>query len=98
MQETVKQKMNQMKLFGMQQAYHNLIENNQQQNLTNDDFINLLIHAEWEEKENRKITSYLKAAHLGYRASVEDIDSQANRNLDKTNVLRLTDCSFIKRK
>ena len=53
MQETVKQKMNQMKLFGMQQAYHNLIESNQQQNLTNDDFINLLIQAEWEEKENR---------------------------------------------
>jgi len=98
MQETVKQKMNQMKLFGMQQAYHNLIENNQQQNLTNDEFINLLIQAEWEEKENRKITRYLKAAHFRYQASVEEIDFQANRNLDKTNVLRLTDCSFIKRK
>ncbi len=54
MQEIVKQKMNQMKLFGMQQAYHNLLENNQHLSLTNDDFINLLIQTEWEEKEKER--------------------------------------------
>jgi DNA replication protein DnaC len=98
MQETIKQKMNQMKLFGMHQAYHSLLEANQHHSLTNDEFTNLLVQAEWEERENRKINRHLKSARFRYQASFEEIDFTHNRNLDKTFILRLADCSFIKRK
>jgi len=98
MQEIIKQKMNQMKLYGMQQAYHTLLDRNQHHTLTNDEIVNLLIQAEWEERENRKINRFLKGAHFRYQASIEEIDFTKNRNMDKTFLLRLADCSFIKRR
>ncbi len=49
-------------------------------------------------KGKRKINRNLKAARFCYQTSVEEIDFQASRSLDKTTVLRLADCSFIKRK
>jgi len=98
MQEIIKQKMSQMKLYGMQQTYHTLLEGNQHHSLTNDEFINLLIQAEWDERENRKVNRYLKVAHFRYQASIEEIDFTKSRNLDKTFLLRLSDCSFIKRR
>jgi DNA replication protein DnaC len=98
MQEIIKQKMSQMKLYGMQQAYHTLLDQNQHHSLTNDEIVNLLIQAEWEERENRKVNRFLKGAHFRYHASIEEIDFTKNRNLDKTILLRLADCSFIKRK
>jgi DNA replication protein DnaC len=98
MQEIIKQKMSQMKLYGMQQAYHTLLEGNQHHSLTNDEIVNLLIQAEWEERENRKINRFLKGARFRYQASVEEIDFTKNRNMDKTFILRLADCSFIKRR
>lgn len=98
MQETVKQKMSQMKLYGMQQAYLSALDKNHYHTLTNDEFIDLLIQAEWDERENRKVNRYLRSARFRYQASIEEVDFTNNRNLDKTTFLRLADCSFIKRK
>lgn len=98
MQEFIKQKMTQMKLYGMLQSYGTVLEKNQHQSLTNDELLNLLVQAEWEERENRKINRYLKSARFRYQASIEEIDFTKSRNLDKTALLRLADGSFIKRK
>jgi DNA replication protein DnaC len=98
MQETIKQKLNQLKLYGMYHTYINLLEKNQCHTVTNDELLNLLVQSEWEERENRKISRYLKNAQFRYPASIEEIDFIKNRNLDKNNMLRLSDCSFIKRK
>jgi DNA replication protein DnaC len=88
--------MNQMKLYGMQHAFRSLSDTNQHQNMTIDELVDLLIQAEWEERENRKVNRYLRSARFRYQASIEEIDFTANRNLDKTSILRLADCSFIK--
>ena len=39
----------------------------------------------------------MKQARFRYQASVEEIDFQATRNLNKNKLLRLADCSFIER-
>lgn len=98
MQETVKQKMSQMKLYGMQQAYLSVLDKNHHHTLTNDEFIDLLIQAEWDDRENRRINRYIRGARFRYQSSIEEVDLTNNRNLDKTTFLRLADCSFIKRK
>lgn len=98
MQEIVKQKMSQMKLYGMQQAYLSVLDKSHHHTLTNDEFIDLLIQAEWNDRENRRVNRYLRSARFRYQASIEEIDFSSNRNLDKTALLRLADCSFIKRK
>jgi DNA replication protein DnaC len=98
MQEVLKNKMIQMKLYGMQQAYQTLLESGKHQVLTNDEVISLLIQTEWEERQARKVDRFLLNAHFRYQASLDEVDFNSNRNLDKTQIMRLADSSFIKRK
>ena len=89
------EQMNLMKFYGMATAYQSIIQG--KQTFTNDELISMLIQAEWEDREARKIRRHLKAARFRYHAAVEEITYQPDRILDKTLMTRLTDCSFIKR-
>jgi DNA replication protein DnaC len=89
------EQMNLMKFYGMATAYQSVIQG--KQTFTNDELVSMLIQAEWEDREARKIRRHLKAARFRYHAAVEEITYQPDRNLDKTLMTRLTDCSFIKR-
>ena len=89
------EQMNLMKFYGMATAYQSVIQG--KQSFTNDELVSMLIQAEWEDREARKIRRHLKAARFRYHAAVEEITYQPDRNLDKTLMTRLTDCSFIKR-
>jgi DNA replication protein DnaC len=98
MNEVSIEKMNRLKLYGMQRVFQTILETRQHQTLTNDELVSMLIQAEWEDRENRKIKRLLRAARFRYQASIESIDFQANRNLDKNQLLRLAECSFIEKK
>src|SRR5690606_23775540 len=97
MQEVIKQKMNQMKLHGMLGAYQTLLLNAGKETLTTEEVISLLVQTEWEERENRKVNRHLRNARFRYQASVQELDFNRNRQLDKTLILRLAEGSFIKR-
>ncbi|WP_245576607.1 IS21-like element helper ATPase IstB [Flexithrix dorotheae] len=90
--------MSQLKFYGMLQSYQTLLETNQHHSLNNDEIVSMLIQAEWEDRQNRKINRYIKTAQFRYKANIEDIDFTANRALDKTQLLRLADGSFIQKK
>lgn len=90
------EQMNHMKFYGMSAAYQAIIQG--KQSFTNDELVSTLIQAEWEDRETRKINRHLKAARFRYHAAIEEISFNADRNLDKNMMVRLTDCSFIKRK
>lgn len=96
--ETILNKMTSMKLYGMSESLQTLIQTGNHQSLTNDEFLNLLIQAEWEDREHRKIKRLVRNAHFRYQASIEQINFHHQRNLDKTLMMRLADCSFIDRK
>lgn len=91
-------KMKEMRLFGMLRAFENLHHHTAQQNLTADEMVALLVEAEWTDRLNRKTGRYLKTARFRYQATFEEIDYNAQRNLDKNQILRLSDCSYIDRK
>ncbi|MFC2126643.1 IS21-like element helper ATPase IstB [Bacteroidota bacterium] len=95
MNEVTMQKMTQMKLYGFHRAFQTLLETNKHHSLTNDEVISLLVQAEWEDRQNRKIKRLLRMARFRYQACVEEIDFTSKRNLDKTQLIRLADCSFI---
>ena len=80
MQEVIKQKMSQMKLYGMHQAYQTLLESTQQHLLTNDEVVSQLVQSEWEERETRKSDRNLKNARFRYQASIPELDFTKNRN------------------
>jgi len=89
------EQLNLMKFYGMASAYQAAIQG--KQSFTNDELVSMLIQAEWEDRESRKIQRHLKAARFRYHACVEEISYFGGRNLDKTMMTRLTDCSFMKR-
>lgn len=87
-----------MKLHGMLRSYQSMLSANHHHSLTHDEVLNTLIQSEWEERENKKITRNLQLAKFRYSASIEELNFTAARGLDKTQVLRLADTSFIEKK
>lgn len=98
MNEITLNKMSQLKLYGMYQTMDMLLNTKGIDKLSNDEFINMLVQAEWEDRENRKITRHIKAARFRQQATIEQVDFTAQRNLDKNRFLRYADCSFIQKK
>ncbi len=98
MNSTVVNKMSQLKLHGMLHTYQVMLDNLQHHDLTHDELINTLIQSEWEDRENKKINRHLRLAKFRYEASIEEINFTTNRGLDKTQMLRLADGSFIQKK
>ena len=88
-------KLQTLRLHGMAEAFRNLLETGKNMKLTLDEAISYLVDSEWDEKHNRRLARLVAAAKFRYNASLEDIDYSLNRKLDKNQVLRLTDCTWV---
>jgi DNA replication protein DnaC len=97
MNEATLEQMGKLRLFGMQHSFKGILESKSCQQFTIDQLLSTLIQAEWEEHENRKIDRLIKNAKFRYHASLEEIDYQHPRNLDKNQMLRFVDCNYLKR-
>jgi DNA replication protein DnaC len=95
--EATVEKMQQMRLNGMVNAFRATMETNFANNFTPDELIAYLVDAEWEERYNRKLANLLKNANFRYKSSFEQIDCTKQRNLDKNLLLRLASCAWIKK-
>lgn len=92
------EKMSQMRLLGMHQAYKASIEVDQsQQQFTNDELVQHLVESEWDDRRHRAVQRGLKNANFRYNASIEQLDYTGERGLDKNIVQRLATCDFIKK-
>ena len=90
-------KMSEMRLHGMVTAFRNLLETGKNMDLTTDELVSYLIDSEWDDKHNRRLHRLTRAAKFRYQAAVEDIDYTLDRTLDKNQILRLSDCNWIKK-
>jgi len=50
------------------------------------------------DREYKKVTRHLRLSKFRYAASIEEVNFTSTRGLDKTQVLRLADGSFIDKK
>jgi len=89
-------KMHEMRLHGMVRAFQNILETGMNEKFTVDELLTRLIDTEWEERTFRKQERLRKAAGFRYQASIEELDYQLDRKLDKNLILRLVDCNWIK--
>jgi DNA replication protein DnaC len=89
------EKMRKMKFFGMHRAFKTSLESDQQQHYTPDEAIAQLIDAEWDDRQNRSVERYVKNARFRYKAALEDLIYQSDRNMDKNVIMRFAQCSFI---
>lgn len=89
-------KMATMRFYGMYGAFKTAIETGKTDNYTLDEFVAQLIEAEWDDRHNRKINRNIKNARFRYKASLEKIIYDKERNLDQNKLIRLAS-SFIEK-
>ena len=95
MNEDTLEKMRKLKFYGMFRAFKTSFESGAQESFTADEITSHLIQAEWDERQNRSIEQRIKNAKFRYRAAVEEINYNNDRNVEKNQVMRFSDCTFI---
>jgi DNA replication protein DnaC len=91
------EKLNVMRLSGFERAYREVTENAQQGQFTTDELIAHLVDAEYDDKYNKKLSRLVKQARFKQQASIEQLNLQYSRGLDKNQVLQLQTCDWVKK-
>jgi DNA replication protein DnaC len=98
MNEQVVKRMKEMKFYGMLRAFETSLESDTLNSLTKDEMIAHLIEEEWDDRCCRKIARNMSNAKFHYKASIEQMHFDTDRGIDKNQVMRLAECTFIKNK
>ena len=85
-----------MKLNGMAEAFAEQLQQPNIDELVFEERIGLLVDRQWIWKEDRRMKRLLKNAKLKINACIEDIDYKSPRGIDKSVILRLASCDWIK--
>jgi len=96
MQQTL-DKLHSIRQHGMANWLDTQRSNTSFQELSHEEFVSLMVDAEIEDREKRRLTRLLKGAKLKYDAWPENIDYRANRQLDRQVVTNLLTCDWIEK-
>jgi DNA replication protein DnaC len=88
-------KLRDLNLLGMSRAYQEQIERADYQALGFDDRLGMLVDTELQERENRRLRRYLKAARLRDQACIEDVDFHAPRGLNRAQIMELAGSRWV---
>lgn len=89
-------KMRDMRLHGMAQAFETILEAGQSSQFTIDELLTNIVDTEWDDRKYRKRERLRKSAGFRYSASFAELDYSSDRNLDKNQMLRFSDCSWVR--
>jgi DNA replication protein DnaC len=90
------EKLQQLRLFGMAKALEEQQNADAYDPLRFEDRLGLLVDREMTERDNHRLEIRLRKAKLRQSAVIEDIDFRSPRNLDKTSLLSLASCRWIR--
>lgn len=94
-QQTI-QHLRALRLPGMADAFAQQLEQSQAQTLSFEERFALLVDYERTHRQNRSLQRLLKAAQFKQKACVEEINYQANRGLNRSQVQSLVNCDWIR--
>lgn len=92
------EKLRQMRIGAMAELHLRHVKNNGTENYTPDEYLAMLTDHEWESRQNLKIERLVKQAAFRQQASLEEVQFEPARNLDRNMFNRLATLDFIKRK
>ncbi len=90
--------LNELGLTGMARSFQNLDAQPEARALGHAEWLGLLLDQEVSVRRQRRFESRAKAARLRHDASLEDVDYQAPRGLDRSLFLKLGSCDWIRSK
>ena len=91
----IQTKLTQLRLKGMLRTWEALAETRRIQELSFTDGIEMLLQAEDEERRNNRFERLLKNAKFRYQASIEELNYDPARELDKNLITELATCQYI---
>lgn len=94
--EQTLEKLYSMKLNGMADAFKEQLLHSNMDDLSFEERFSLLVDHLWTWKEDRRMKRLLNNAKLKINACIEDIDFKTPRGIDKSVVLSLSSCNWIK--
>lgn len=94
-QETI-DKMITMKMPSLAEEFQRQITSAEFSTLSFEERVGMMLDAEYTCRDQRKLRQRIKGAHLRHRASLEDVDWQTSRGLDRQVVLSLGRCGWIR--
>ena len=86
-----------MKLTGMAEAFKEQLQQPSLSNLSFEERFGLLVDRQWTWKEDRKMKRLLEEAKLKINACMEDIDYKSPRGIDRSVMMTLSSCDWIKK-
>jgi DNA replication protein DnaC len=95
-QQTIN-KLYELKLTGMAEAFADQLKEPDLDKLSFAERFGLIVDRQWTWKENNRMERYLKNAHMKLNACVEDIDYKTPRGIDRSVMMSLISCDWIKR-
>lgn len=90
------EKLHELNLHGMLSALREQMNMPECESLGFEERLGLLVDREATDRENRRLAARLKRAKLRQNAAIEDIDYRHPRGLDKSTVLALASCKWIR--
>lgn len=91
------EKLSAMKLFGMAEALKDQMRTPDMNDLSFEQRFGMLVDAQCLFREGRKMKRLLDTAKLKLSASMEDIDYRTPRGLDKSVIMHLGSCEWVRR-
>ena len=85
-----------MKLIGMSEGFKEQLEQSSSRDLSFEERFALLVDRQWVWKENKRLKRLLQDAKLKLQASLEDIDYRTPRGIEKSLILSLASCQWIR--
>ena len=95
-QQTIN-KLYELKLTGMAEAFTDQLKQPDMDKLSFAERFGLIVDRQWTWKENNRMERYLKNARMKLNACVEDIDYKIPRGIDRSVMMSLISCDWVKR-
>jgi DNA replication protein DnaC len=86
-----------MKLIGMAEGFKEQLEQPSFRDLSFEERLGMLVERQWSWKENKRLNRLLKDAKLKLQACLEDIDYKTPRGLEKSLIMSLASCNWIRK-
>jgi DNA replication protein DnaC len=94
--EPTNEKLKAMRLDAMAATWNEQAGKPDVHSLAFDERFGMLVDAEWQHRENRRLAAALREAKLRLaRACIEDIDYPAHRELDRAQIRQLASCRWV---
>ncbi len=92
---TTLEKLKDMKLDGMAKGFKEQMSSTQYDSLSFEERLGLLVDIESTLRQNKALKTRLIQAKFRQKASMEDIDYQSKRGINKAQILSLANCQWI---